>query len=416
MERLKVNSPPRGLSDKTSKAHDLRYSLANDADDIREADQKMVKKLKEIKKKKQDSKFNILQGEKLITSKMALEDLGIIKKDRFHKKQDLSKKEKKLLEDELKELEQEGFGKDEDKEMVGKEVKREIIKEYLHSGKVDQPKPIKMSDIKKGRKKVGKGPVATGGAYKKGKGVTTTGSQPSGAGVKPTGAGVTTTGAKPHGAGMKGGLKLNKKLVDVVVNDMIPEVLKEANISGYSDKVKDVIKQMAKRSKDVDEFLSHAASVAVHGTIRNKVTKKGSGMKGEGLKEILIDPILEKYNKKADKLALNLAKFLKKHALVALKKKMGGKGQSGSGIFGDIGRALKDFATGFASGWNSTAKLFDSIPVLGEVSKKVIPRLPGDKFAIDWSSFKLKKNPKPTNFGESVSSIINSVKNVAAIA
>lgn len=118
IERLKRGDPPRTLTDKTAKRHDIDYTLASGSKDkatqnklIREADERMVSKLKSIEKHGLDSKFNTLQGKKLIQAKMKAEDIGILKKGSFGgdlKK--LTPQENILLKSKKEKLQMEGFG------------------------------------------------------------------------------------------------------------------------------------------------------------------------------------------------------------------------------------------------------------------------------------------------------------------
>jgi len=115
IKRLERNDPPRGMADATAKAHDIRYMLANSLDDIRTADKKMINKLTDIKAKKQDADFNINQGLYGIKSKVALEDMNLLAKDKFAKNvkenyNKLSSSEKQLLKSNLDKLEQDGNG------------------------------------------------------------------------------------------------------------------------------------------------------------------------------------------------------------------------------------------------------------------------------------------------------------------
>ena len=60
--------------DKTAEAHDFKYALANNNQDIRTADLKMVQSLKKARANKLDSNFNINQAE-LIRLKILLENV-----------------------------------------------------------------------------------------------------------------------------------------------------------------------------------------------------------------------------------------------------------------------------------------------------------------------------------------------------
>ena len=106
-KRIARGDPPRTMMDKVAQAHDLRYFQAKTPDDIRKADQQMVKAAGMIKQKGSDSKWNILQGEKLIQLKMALTNKGSFG--------DLKNADKRVMSapmiSKLKELSQEGFGR-----------------------------------------------------------------------------------------------------------------------------------------------------------------------------------------------------------------------------------------------------------------------------------------------------------------
>ena len=115
IKRLERNDPPRTMTDATAKAHDIRYTLATSLDDIRTADKKMINKLHDIKAKKQDANSNINQGLYGIQSKVALEDMGVMAKDKFAKDltqnyNKLTNNERELLKSNLHKLEQDGNG------------------------------------------------------------------------------------------------------------------------------------------------------------------------------------------------------------------------------------------------------------------------------------------------------------------
>ena len=113
LERLKRGDPPRTATDMASKGHDIRYGLAADLADVRRADNIMIKKVKEIQRRKTDSRFNIAQA-KLIQLKVKGESLGVLRQGAFSgdlsKNDDLSKAEKNLLKSNLAPLAQQGFG------------------------------------------------------------------------------------------------------------------------------------------------------------------------------------------------------------------------------------------------------------------------------------------------------------------
>ena len=411
IKRLKAQSKPRTASDKSAMVHDILYTLAESTDDIRAADRRMIDKLEDIKKSKGDSAFNIAQGQKLIQAKVALEDLGLLKKDRFSKMQgkNLPAKDKDLLQKELKKLEQEGYGN------VGDEVKANVIKQYLKNpaSKAAIPPAVSLSSIKgiKGKKK--------------GSGVLTTGTK--GGGAMATGSGVLTTGTKGKGAMVKGygvvtvGRGLSDDVVKAVSEEILPRVFKEIG-KPLDNKLLKSIRSAAKVSSNVEDFVKNAAHIATHGSLYLHAPKQtGSGcemseemieMAGSGSLKDFIADIGEKYNEKADKLALNLARFVGK----ALKKMLANRSNkmSGSGFFGDVGNFFKDFGEGFSSGWNSTLALFNKVPGLNLITK-IVPLLPGDKYILEFQSFKLKPNKKPKSWSDFAKNVIESAPKIAKL-
>ena len=73
--RIKRGDVPLSYVDKTAQAHDLRYGLANNNQDIRTADVRMVQSLTKARANKLDSNFNINQAE-LIRLKILLGKAG----------------------------------------------------------------------------------------------------------------------------------------------------------------------------------------------------------------------------------------------------------------------------------------------------------------------------------------------------
>jgi hypothetical protein len=120
LERLKAGDQPKVKSDKVSQAHDIRYTLSKDIEGIKNADSKMVNKLKELQKNKEDSNFNIIPAKLGIQANQVLAKVLPTKYfDKFvnymtdykSANDKLSSEDKKLLESKLSELENEGFGK-----------------------------------------------------------------------------------------------------------------------------------------------------------------------------------------------------------------------------------------------------------------------------------------------------------------
>ncbi len=60
--RIKRGDQPLSYVDKTAEAHGLKYALANNNQDIRAADIRMVQSLNKARAKKLDSNFNINQA------------------------------------------------------------------------------------------------------------------------------------------------------------------------------------------------------------------------------------------------------------------------------------------------------------------------------------------------------------------
>ena len=112
IKRLEDNDPPRTYADKVAKLHDINYALstyepskAKQIQDIRNADALMINELKKGSERKLDNRVNIAIGQKLIQAKVALEDVGILDKDKFIGKLNMyNNKDKKLLLDKKKEI------------------------------------------------------------------------------------------------------------------------------------------------------------------------------------------------------------------------------------------------------------------------------------------------------------------------
>jgi len=107
------NNRPLTYADKTSLAHDLRYSTATTKEQIREADNKMIETIDKGIKGKKDYMINLQLAKKGIQSKRLVEDVtgnvgglfGGIGKDKGYSKNDLN-----LMRGHLNVLEQQGFG------------------------------------------------------------------------------------------------------------------------------------------------------------------------------------------------------------------------------------------------------------------------------------------------------------------
>jgi len=107
------NNRPLTYADKTSMAHDIRYSIATKKSDIRQADNKMIETIDKGIKNKSDYRINLELAKKGIQSKKLVEDVtgnvgglfGGIGKNKGYSKNDLN-----LMKGHLIVLEQQGFG------------------------------------------------------------------------------------------------------------------------------------------------------------------------------------------------------------------------------------------------------------------------------------------------------------------
>ena len=110
--RIENNIKPLNAVDKSAKAHDIRYSLSKNVDDVRFADNKMISKLEEIDRKGLDYKLNVKAVKTAMKAKRLFEDVGVWDKGSFSdmKGAELSDSDKRLFESELNKLVQEGFG------------------------------------------------------------------------------------------------------------------------------------------------------------------------------------------------------------------------------------------------------------------------------------------------------------------
>lgn len=112
LKRLKRGDRGRTAVDEVSRAHDIRYALAKTQADIRKADNKMIRAVKQIEQDKLDNPRNILLA-KAITGKKMAEDLGILRRDAFSgdlSKNPASVQERNYLSTSLAPLEQKGYG------------------------------------------------------------------------------------------------------------------------------------------------------------------------------------------------------------------------------------------------------------------------------------------------------------------
>jgi hypothetical protein len=111
-KRLKRKDKGKTYVDKIANLHDINYGLAENYDDIRNADERMLRSLQKAKKEKLDYKFNIIPAEVGIKSKIFLEDKLGVPKETFTEFgiDKLTSEEIKLYKQKKSELEMQGFG------------------------------------------------------------------------------------------------------------------------------------------------------------------------------------------------------------------------------------------------------------------------------------------------------------------
>jgi len=108
---------PISAVDKSAMAHDLRYTLAKNTNDIRFADNKMISKLNDIERDKQDYRLNIIAVKNAMRSKRFFENVTNQKGELFSniKKGEtingkVSPENELKYNRELRKLEMSGFG------------------------------------------------------------------------------------------------------------------------------------------------------------------------------------------------------------------------------------------------------------------------------------------------------------------
>ena len=111
-KNIRRGKKPISITDEASQAHDLRYDKATTAKEVRDADLKMVNKLKKIRKSGKDNIFNTTMGIAPIRLKMWAEDKGIIKKGAFGNiNKGVEAQNKNVNAREIRRLEMAGYGR-----------------------------------------------------------------------------------------------------------------------------------------------------------------------------------------------------------------------------------------------------------------------------------------------------------------
>lgn len=108
--RLRRGDQPINFADTEAQAHDIRYTLARNAADVRRADERMIAVLSRGQKERLDYPGNLLLGKTGIQAKVALENLGV-PPTAFTSFGGVSPADREMMTAKLKELEQRGFGR-----------------------------------------------------------------------------------------------------------------------------------------------------------------------------------------------------------------------------------------------------------------------------------------------------------------
>jgi hypothetical protein len=137
-ERLARGDPPRTMSDKVAQAHDSRYGLAKTQSEVAAADRKMISKLQDMRKKRQDARVNIEMGLRPIQAKLQAERFGLVQPGAIASFGDVNNRA--LVSNKLKQLEQAGFG-----DFPGQALKMKLLKQG--SGKKSTLTKTKVIDI-----------------------------------------------------------------------------------------------------------------------------------------------------------------------------------------------------------------------------------------------------------------------------
>lgn len=110
--RLVNKIEPINYTDKTAEAHDLRYLLSENENDVKLADEKMIQSLEKGEKDELDYAVNLKTLKLIMKSKRGLEDYGVWDKGSFSSMEGkkLNQEDRNLFRNKLNELEIQGFG------------------------------------------------------------------------------------------------------------------------------------------------------------------------------------------------------------------------------------------------------------------------------------------------------------------
>lgn len=111
IQRLERGDKPISYSDGVSFIHDIDFSLAKNAQDVRNADNRMISQLQQAKRGRKDNLININIGQKGILAKVTLEDAKLVSPTTFTTFGTAPADKIPLLQKKRAELVQQGFGK-----------------------------------------------------------------------------------------------------------------------------------------------------------------------------------------------------------------------------------------------------------------------------------------------------------------
>lgn len=110
-KKLRNKVQPISEVDRVARAHDSRYALAKNSEDVRNADNRMIAALDRISKNKSDNRINIAIGKVPIATKIFLEDKGLMKPGSFADYDEVDPKDRKMIEDLVASETKLGYGK-----------------------------------------------------------------------------------------------------------------------------------------------------------------------------------------------------------------------------------------------------------------------------------------------------------------
>lgn len=311
--RLKRGDPPRTEVDKAAMAHDIRYSLAKNTDDIRKADNIMMNAVDRISRNRGDDPKNIAQA-RLIKLKTIGEDLGVIRRDAFSgdlANKEIDDKDRILMMSKIAGLAHEGYGKN-------KKGKTPIL-----PGQALKIKLLKQMSKQKG------------------------------GGKKYTGINMDRDLGQPYQLQGDG-------LMDFLASSIIPQLARKVGIPSSvmsDDKIKNLVKKSAsivglvangKTGEANDALKNLSSSVLPILTKLKDVSMGGNGMSGYGKHKIKLQKSLGKGIKESFK------HYLKLKNRKNISNKNIGRNIVGMGFW-------DDFKTGFLSVFKPGAKILGGV-------------------------------------------------------